>query len=300
MEQKKKKNKLLLVGLGVVAVGTGGYFLYKHLEAKKNNINSTSFQQNSFVPESILPSLPSTPKIRPAGFPLKRGSKGALVKQIQTALINKYGNGILPRFGADGDFGSETEKALRSKNLPSFISPETFALILKTNGSSNNQALLQNNESGKKSIAKGLHAGILRDNFQQALAELRKIKNVNSYSAVSSIFKLARINGVRKSIVNALLTRFSSSNEKKQLNSQFSKMGLKYNGSQWSLNGLNGLSSQVITTKPCKVWNVYGESMLAEEDTILGTFLSTGNGITEFSTIDDQILFTNTSCIAFT
>lgn len=45
-----------------------------------------------------------------AEFPLKKGSKGALVKQLQLAL----GVDKLPRFGADGDFGTETLNALKA------------------------------------------------------------------------------------------------------------------------------------------------------------------------------------------
>lgn len=295
----QKKNKLILLGLGVVAVGTGGYFIFKHLEAKKNRIKSTNFEQINFLPESVTTNLPNTSTVSPSGFPLKRGSRGALVKQIQQALINKYGSNILPRFGADGDFGSETEKALRLKNLPINISPEAYSSILRNGGNQSNKGGVQNSLNNKKLIAKGLHVGITRDNFQLALTELKKIKSVPAYLSVSNIFKLVRINGVRKTIVNALLTRFSSSHEKKLLNAQFSKIGLKFNGSRWSLNGLNSISSQVISTKPCEVWNVYGESMKVASDTILGEFLSTGNGITEFSTIDDQILFTKTNCIKF-
>ena len=43
---------------------------------------------------------------------LKRGSKGVGVKAMQTALLSL---GLsLPKFGADGDFGAETEAAVRA------------------------------------------------------------------------------------------------------------------------------------------------------------------------------------------
>lgn len=47
------------------------------------------------------------------GFPLKKGSKGSLVKQLQTALIAAYGTSILPKYGADGDWGTETDTAMQ-------------------------------------------------------------------------------------------------------------------------------------------------------------------------------------------
>ncbi|WP_053070396.1 N-acetylmuramoyl-L-alanine amidase [Alkalihalobacillus pseudalcaliphilus] len=43
---------------------------------------------------------------------LRRGSKGNAVRQLQQDLL-KLGE-VLPRFGADGDFGAETESAVRS------------------------------------------------------------------------------------------------------------------------------------------------------------------------------------------
>lgn len=41
-------------------------------------------------------------------FPLRKGSKGALVKLIQQAITKIN----LPKFGADGQFGEETEAAI--------------------------------------------------------------------------------------------------------------------------------------------------------------------------------------------
>jgi hypothetical protein len=43
-------------------------------------------------------------------FPLKKGSKGALVQRLQLAI----GTSNLPKFGADGDFGTETQNALKA------------------------------------------------------------------------------------------------------------------------------------------------------------------------------------------
>jgi hypothetical protein len=45
-----------------------------------------------------------------AEFPIKKGSKGTLVYRLQLAL----GKDKLPKFGADGDFGTETQNALKA------------------------------------------------------------------------------------------------------------------------------------------------------------------------------------------
>lgn len=44
-------------------------------------------------------------------FPIRRGQKGSNVKRLQQLLLT-FDKNILPRFGADGDFGTETETAL--------------------------------------------------------------------------------------------------------------------------------------------------------------------------------------------
>lgn len=44
-------------------------------------------------------------------FPLAKGSKGSKVKELQKAILS-CSSYYLPKYGADGDFGSETESAL--------------------------------------------------------------------------------------------------------------------------------------------------------------------------------------------
>jgi hypothetical protein len=44
-------------------------------------------------------------------FPLKRGSRGSNVKDLQQAIL-VYDKTLLPKYGADSDFGSETETAV--------------------------------------------------------------------------------------------------------------------------------------------------------------------------------------------
>ena len=48
-------------------------------------------------------------------FPLKKGSNNACVGQLQDALIAAYGRSVLPRYGADHDWGAETQAAVTSK-----------------------------------------------------------------------------------------------------------------------------------------------------------------------------------------
>ena len=97
----KNVNKIIAGALVVV----GGYFLYKY-----------------FTKKPLVPSKPQEePTVPPVGgggggsrndkYPLKKGSKGKLVSSVQQWLL-KIDKNSLPKFGADGDFGSETEAAV--------------------------------------------------------------------------------------------------------------------------------------------------------------------------------------------
>jgi hypothetical protein len=103
--------KWTLIALPIVV---GGIIVYRKL--RKDGVTPI----DSGTPETKPTDV--TPKEKPketttttssnVGFPLKKGSKGAKVKELQNLLLRKDRK-ALPRFGADGDFGSETEGALK-------------------------------------------------------------------------------------------------------------------------------------------------------------------------------------------
>ena len=97
-----KNNTKIIAGI-VGAVGI--YFILKYYMDKKKT-----------QPQAEAPATPSKPSNAPVlsagdNFPLKKGSKGARVAQVQSLLL-KIDKNLLPKFGADGDFGSETEGAI--------------------------------------------------------------------------------------------------------------------------------------------------------------------------------------------
>ncbi len=294
---EKKKGKYILIGLGVIALGTGGFLLIKHLS--KNKSNSTTLPpelETTFLPE-VTTSRPTSSSS--SGFPLKKGSKGELVKKLQQVLIKAYGSSILPRYGADGDYGSELESALRSKGLPTVIDIDSYSKII-SKGSSSVTIPQTSSSFNPVSVANQLRLAILDDSLSRAISALKQMNTVQDYTAVNNEFKKKPIGFVRKTIVTGLLQNFWKTTEKKLLNDQFYRIGLKYNGSQWSLNGLSGIGSNHIKTlASCKVWNAFGQSIIAPKGTILGEVLSIGNGVAEFSTLDDKILFVNTKCISY-
>ena len=67
---------------------------------------------------------------------LKRGDKGAAVLSMQNALL-KWNADILPKYGADADFGAETEKALKAFQIGNEL-PVTGVLDSATKKALNN------------------------------------------------------------------------------------------------------------------------------------------------------------------
>lgn len=91
---------------------------YAHSSAylKRGDILVTSTQGHTVVVLSDGPKAEDTPEPSKLGErDLRRGCKGDDVRELQTDLI-KLGYS-LPKYGADADFGSETEKAVRAFQL---------------------------------------------------------------------------------------------------------------------------------------------------------------------------------------
>lgn len=205
MEQKKKKKnnkgKYILIGLVVLALVGGGTFLF----FKQRKEKQQALADNLFDPQPpTLPSIPtqttsSSTTVSNAKFPLKRGSSGQLVKNIQKALIAKFGRKILPKYGADGHWGSEMQSALKKLKLPTTITSQMFNQILTS--------------------------GALQ------------------------------------------LTGFDS--------------------------------EQLQTTTKTTIWNRKGKKLTVPAHTILGEFVDAKNGVTQFRTLDNQLLFIHTKNISY-
>lgn len=78
------------------------------------NVNTNSTTTDKPVVNKPKPPVGKKPRVRGNdNFPLKRGSYGPKVKELQNALL-RYNSKILPKYGADSSFGKETENALLS------------------------------------------------------------------------------------------------------------------------------------------------------------------------------------------
>jgi peptidoglycan hydrolase-like protein with peptidoglycan-binding domain len=106
-------NKKLIIPslLAMAGIGFIGINLLKRYKQKKatapGSVDKSSGSNPQVVPSNPAPFTP-TGGTTAAGFPLKRGSKGTKVVELQQAI----GKDLLPKFGFDGDYGSETEAAV--------------------------------------------------------------------------------------------------------------------------------------------------------------------------------------------
>ena len=98
----KNTNKIIAGALAVVGV----YFIYSYFK-KKPTVTATPEPSVSTGNQKV-----SSGSVRNDKFPLKRGSKGINVSALQQWLL-KIDKTLLPKFGADGDFGAETEAAVQ-------------------------------------------------------------------------------------------------------------------------------------------------------------------------------------------
>lgn len=124
MESKtQNKRKIILIGLSVLGTGVAGFLGWNYWKKKKANQeeDTTSFTETAST---------NTAPARNDSFPLKRGSKGNRVTQLQNALVKKYGASILPKYGVDGMFGKEVEAALVRAKMPTSINEANYNTLV--------------------------------------------------------------------------------------------------------------------------------------------------------------------------
>lgn len=264
---KSRKKKIIFAGIGTAAAGVLGYFGWEYFKNKKNEkeaitpAGSSASNDSSSSKRSDSVSHSSSYNAG-SGFPLRMGSKGATVKALQQALINKYGASILPRYGADGSFGNEVANALRQEGLPAEIDQATFNSLVGQGSSGNSNGI------NASQLADTLYHAVENTDLASALSALKQMNSVNDYSAVNKVFETYTIGFVSKTLVNGLLDAFSDESPKQQIRAEFTRMGLKYDGSKWSLSGLPGY--RLITNRNTEVCDKQGKTIAVKHNTLLG------------------------------
>lgn len=294
MPAKSNASKIVLTTLTIGAAGVVGYLglqlWKKHKESKAVNLDTEIDRiQPNPVKDIKLPPIkpvnpnPYTPPKEPThttssrndDFPLKKGSKGDAVRQLQQGLIDKHGASILPKYGADGDFGSETQAALKKKGYPVIVTESVFNVI--TQGG-------DGGGSGNLALAEQLHKAAENKSFSSAISLLKKMSSKEQYQQVSNSFMQMRLNGVRQTLVNGMLSSFHDESQKSQIRMEFIRMGLQYRNNKFSLSGFDG--KPLITKVAATVWVSPTESVQVPAKMVIGN---------EVTTRLDYTLFENSS-----
>ncbi len=299
---KNKKTFVYLgIGLGVaVLAGAGWYFLR---QPQKLSPTALPDETNSEVPQKT-PAIPVTPvKTISSGFPLKKGSTGELVKQLQRALNNHYKAALV----VDGDFGSRTQSTLLQNNFPAVVDAATFARITAgTIPAVTTDAVVLPPIAEEKllsttqaiQIATHLKKAIENRNAFAVVAEIKKLGTVNNYIAVNELFKSLKLDGRPQTIVNAALYPFKENGTKEFIKNALTDIGLKYNADtdKWTLSG-NG--KRLMTQYPTTIKNGAGYSYEVPGQTLLGLELGRAKGMSAFRSFDDQVMYVPASHVRF-
>lgn len=136
---KPTTKKWLIIGVSLIIAGAITYFAFfrKPKGAKdEDSTGNDSTQGNTTSGQASTGGVYIPPATMGDSFPLKLGSKGERVKQIQAMLnlINKYtgkGNPSVFPLQVDGIFGVNTEKGLASITGKSKVTESEYTRISK-------------------------------------------------------------------------------------------------------------------------------------------------------------------------
>jgi len=262
--EKSNRKKWLYIGFGVAVTGTLSYFGWRYWKKKKvqseesnEEVIANDFSTKPISNNSARAKTTASTTQNKNEFPLKKGSKGEKVKLLQNYLLSKLGAASLGKGGADGDFGTKTEEALKKAGLPTSIDESTFNVLTK------------GNSPDPQKTAMSLYAATLKKDFNTVISLLKTLRNTEDYQAVSTAFMNYRIDGVRQTLVNGLLNVFTDEQQKQAIRLAFSNMGLKYDSNKWSLSGMED-ERLLITARATKVWKNPREFVNVPVNMVLG------------------------------
>jgi hypothetical protein len=289
-EKKRKVSKVLLVGGAVVL--TGAIFLGAKTLLKKKESESQDAPEDIDV--NINVSQATSAKSLPSGndnFPLRYGSIGNRVKQLQEAIKKIIGDTAMSQYTrVDGDFRTGTENALKAAKLPTVIDEVTF------------NKLVGNSSSGVMTLTSPAMIGIrlysyaTAKNFDGVISMLKQLNTVSDYSAASKAFISQQMFSVAQSIVTYLLDTAFKYNigAKTAIRSEFLRMGLKSTANdpvnedgKWSLAGFTRYRD-IITLTDTYVTGTNKKRIAVKRKTILGEETAIRNGMTFFKALDGK------------
>jgi peptidoglycan hydrolase-like protein with peptidoglycan-binding domain len=311
--------KVLVYALGL---GLGGSAIYLAWDLLKNHHSSDS-SSNDTLPSTAkggtksIPASTSSLKWTDSSFPLSKGlKKDYKVLNVQRAIISKGGTAaklITDSGGADGNFGSALEKALRALGYPTTINEKLYNSLTAGNGNMGFDPVAL----AKQIYFAGDNYRNYTPNIDSAIQALQQIQNIKDYSAVNEQHKKfsESVSGTTSTIVTHLLLAFTKPNDKVKLNTEFTRIGLAYDAktqkwsipgeaskSGWSLPffGLKGFK-EVVTTQPITIRNASGKIISVKKNVILGTEISKDlkAKVTKIMTIDSKVVFAPTHFLKY-
>jgi hypothetical protein len=284
--------RIFIYSLAIGITGGAAYLAHGYLKRKKNSESlprsneNDSIVINNNLPASFVSSSGSTQRRSGGsdGFPLKRGSSGPRVAQLQQALAILIGKDAMnANGGVDGKFGSGTANALKMAGYGEVVDAALFDTIT----GSNTKLQVVFNPSA---FASTLYRNAQSKNLSGVLSILNQFKSVADYSSVNDYYK--KIGFVSKTIVTDLLDYAfkASESSKQQIRNEFLRIGLKMSDTgRWSLQGIKSYKD-IITLRETIVVDPWNNRIPVRRNTILGDEVRVQNGITWFRSVDNSIL----------
>ena len=274
--------RVFIYALGVGAVGGAIYFAreyYLSLKAQRDQSGDTSTTSTGSDTKSVFNIFSSSAN---DSFPLKKGSRGARVRQLQQTLASILGASVFQQFSPiDGIFGTGTQNALRQAGYGTSVDEVLFNQIV------NNQPTIVFNP---QDLAQKLYNFANAKDSNGVMSILRQIQDTTQYSAVNQSYK--NIGFISKTIVTHLLDQafVNDSLTKERIKAEFLRMGLKLDASsgRWSLSGFAGFRD-IITITDTYVIDRNKNRIPVRRNTILGDEQQVSNGMTMFKAIDNSM-----------
>jgi hypothetical protein len=284
--------RVFIYALGVGAVGGAIYFAreyYLSLKAQRDQSSSTIEANTSSNTKSVINIFSSSAN---DSFPLKKGSRGARVRQLQQALASILGASVFQQYSPiDGIFGTGTQNALRQAGYGTSVDEALFNQIV------NNQPTIVFNP---QDLAQKLYTSANAKDSNGVMSILRQIQDTTQYSAVNQSYK--SIGFISKTIVTHLLDQafVNDSLMKERIKAEFIRMGLKLDASsgRWSLSGFAGFRD-IITITDTYVIDRNKNRIPVRRNTILGDEQQVSNGMTLFKAIDNSMALVPSDHVKF-
>jgi hypothetical protein len=308
---KARRKKTLIytaIGAGVFIAG-GAAYLWLTREKPIRDTMPESWQPETASQEQGQ-SAPSTPSLPPprTGFPLQKGSRGQLVKDLQAMLNSRHRSGLV----VDGDWGSRTEAALVKAGLPTVIDAATYSRLVGEPPTAQTASEVVANWQGSAAelatkAAQGIAYWVNARDAQGVLTFVTAMRSVTDYSAVNTVFKtIPTANRLgtkaRRTLVTALVGDDMpwTSGQKARFAQEFLRMGLKHNSSTdtWTLSGLGQGLPPVRTLAPVSAWDASGIPRHFPAGSRVGVAVGTSGGVSQVLTPSGETLFIPANALA--